>query len=250
MITLEIKNMTRMLPISLIILGGILLISGIILLVKSKSIKGESLTQVIQAVKADGILTPKEEKLIREVAISEGKDAELAIRQIKSELEESEEDSETELIDVNQKAGLDFEKFVVQKFDKKYFDIRNWAGDKFVEGRYADTTTQPDIQLSLKLRGASYPFAVECKWRSEPKGDFIRFANDGQLERYKAFAKKENYPVFIVLGIGGKASDPAKLYIFPIQELNKPFLHKSAMGKYHMKIDSDFFFDQESKTLR
>lgn len=79
-----------MLPISLIILGGILLVSGIILLVKSKSIKGESLTQVIQAMKADGVLTPKEEQLICEIAISEGKDAELAIRQIKTELEESE----------------------------------------------------------------------------------------------------------------------------------------------------------------
>ncbi|SDA90320.1 hypothetical protein SAMN03080617_03281 [Algoriphagus alkaliphilus] len=205
---------------------------------------------MIQAVKADGILTPKEEKLILEIAITEGKDPEIAINKIKKELQESEEENETELIDLNQKAGLGFEKFVIQKFDKKYFKIRNWAGDKFVDGRYADTTTQPDFQLSLNLRGQSYPLAVECKWRSEPKGDYIRFANDGQLERYKAFAKQENYPVFIVLGIGGKASDPAELYILPVQELNKSILHKSAFGKYHKKIDADFFLDQESNTLR
>lgn len=239
-----------MLPISLIILGGILLISGIVLLVKSKSIKNESLTQAIAAVKADGILTPKEEKLILEIAKIEGKDGDAIIAQIRRDLEESKEDSETELIDVNQKAGLDFEKFVVQKFDKKYFKIRNWAGDKFVDGRYADTTTQPDIQLSLILRGQSYPFAVECKWRSEPNGNFIRFANDAQLERYKAFAQQENYPVFIALGIGGKPSSPAELYILPIQELKKPILHKSGLGKYRKKMDSDFFFDQESNSLR
>ncbi|MBB6324555.1 hypothetical protein FHS59_000170 [Algoriphagus iocasae] len=237
-----------MLPISLIILGGILLIAGITMLLKTP--KAESLSQVINAVKADGILTPKEEKLIREVAQNEGKNADVTIAQIRKELEESEEESESELIDVNQKAGLDFEKFIVQKFDKKYFAIRNWAGDKFVEGRYADTTTQPDIQLSLKLRGDSFPFAVECKWRSEPKGDFIRFANDEQLERYKAFERQENYPVFIALGIGGKPSSPAELYILPIEELNKPVLHKAGMGKYRKKVDSDFFFDQESNTLR
>lgn len=241
--------MPRMLPISLIILGGILLVSGIILLVKSKSNQNETLTQAIAAVKADGILTPKEEKLIREVAISEGKDGDVTIAQIRKDLEESEEDSETELIDVNQKAGLDFEKYVVQKFDKKFFKIWNWAGDKFVDGRYADTTTQPDIQLSLILRGQSYPFAVECKWRSEPKGDFIRFANDGQLERYKAFAEKENQPVFIVLGIGGKASDPAALYILPVQELTQPYIPKDRIGKYRKKMDADFFFDQKSQTL-
>lgn len=214
------------------------------------SIKNESLTQAIAAVKADGILTPKEEKLIREVAQSEGKNADATIAQIRKELEESEEDRETELIDSNQKAGLDFEKFVVQKFDRKYFDIRNWAGDKFVEGRYADTTTQPDIQLSLKLRGDSYPFAVECKWRSVPKGDFVRFANDGQLERYKAFGQQENYPVFIVLGIGGKPSDPAELYIIPLHDLSKPILHRAILGKYRKKVDSDFFFDQELNRLK
>lgn len=237
-----------MLPISLIILGGILLIAGITLLLKTP--KPESLNQVIQAVKADGILTPKEEKLIREVAKSEGKNADVTIAQIRKELEESEEESESELIDVNQKAGLDFEKFVIQKFDKKYFQIRNWAGDKYVEGRYADTTTQPDIQLSLKLGANSYPFAVECKWRAAPKGDWVRFANEGQIERYKAFAKQENYPVFIVLGVGGKASSPNELYILPIQELTKPFLHKDGIGKYRKKIDADFFYDQDEGNLR
>lgn len=237
-----------MLPISLIILGGILLIAGISLLLKTP--KQESLNHVIQAVKADGILTPKEEKLIREVAQSEGKNADATISQIRKELEESEEESESELIDVNLKAGLDFEKFVVKKFDKKYFAIRNWAGDKFVEGRYAETTTQPDIQLSLKLGANSYHFAVECKWRSQTKSDFIRFANDGQLERYKAFAKQENYPVFIALGIGGKPSNPAELYILPVEELNKPVLHQKGLGKYRKNVDKDFFFDQESNMLQ
>lgn len=237
-----------MLPITLVILGGILLIVGILLLLRSP--KSESLNQVISAVKADGIMTPKEEKLIREVVQSEGKNADATIALIKKELADSQENSETELIGVNQKAGLDFEKFVVQKFDRKYFDIRNWAGDKFVEGRYANTTTQPDVHLFLKLRGVSYPFAVECKWRNQPKGDFVRFANDGQLERYKTFGQRENYPVFIVLGIGGKPSDPAELYILPVQELNKPILHRAGLGKYRKNVDTDFFFDQESNTLR
>lgn len=242
--------MTRMLPISLIILGGILLISGIVLLVKSKSIINESLTQAVAAVKADGVLTPKEEKLIREIALNEGKDSEMTINQIKKELEESEEDNETELIGINQKAGLDFEKFVIQKFDRKYFKIRNWASDKFVDGRYADTTTQPDIQLSLNLRGQSYPLAVECKWRNQSKGEFVRFANDGQLERYRKFGDQENHPVFIVLGIGGKPSNPDELYVLPVSELNKPLIHKAALGKYRKKIDADFYFDQDLQELR
>lgn len=48
-----------MLPLFLIVFGGILLITGIAMLLKTP--KAESLNQVITAVKADGILTPKEE---------------------------------------------------------------------------------------------------------------------------------------------------------------------------------------------
>ena len=83
-----------MVPILLIILGGGLLLAGIVLLIKSKPEKNESLNQVIAAVKADGILTPKEEKLVREVAQAEGKDGDLIVALIKQELEASEEDSD------------------------------------------------------------------------------------------------------------------------------------------------------------
>lgn len=112
--------MPRMLPISLIILGGILLIAGIALLIRNPKIQTESLTQAIALVKADGVLTPKEEKLIREIAEKEGKDGDFEIAKIQQELFDSDEDSETELIDVNVKAGLEFEKFIIQKFDKKF----------------------------------------------------------------------------------------------------------------------------------
>jgi hypothetical protein len=57
--------MPRMLPISLILLGGILLIVGIALLLRSPKNSTDSLSQAISLVKADGVLTPKEEKLIR-----------------------------------------------------------------------------------------------------------------------------------------------------------------------------------------
>lgn len=86
--------MTRMLPILLIILGGGLLLNGIVLLIKSKPEKNESLNQVIAAVKAHGILTPKEEKLVREVVKAEGKDGDLIVALNKQELEASEEDSD------------------------------------------------------------------------------------------------------------------------------------------------------------
>ncbi len=45
----------------------------------------------------------------------------------------------------------------------------------------------------------------------------------------------------MLLSFFKKASNPAELYIFPVQELNKPVLQKSAFGKYRKKVDSVLF---------
>lgn len=89
----------------------------------SNQIALDSLSLVIATAVADGVITPNEEKSIRKYAILAGENPDLVLDQIKQDLADSTEESETELIDKNQKAGYDFEKFIVAKFDKKYFTI-------------------------------------------------------------------------------------------------------------------------------
>ena len=210
----------------------------------------DSLSLVISTAMMDGVITPKEEISIREYASQAGENPDQILRQIKQDLEDSSEESETELIDKNQKAGYDFEKFIVAKFDKKYFTIQNWASDKFVDGRYAEANLHPDIQLTLKLDGVGYPLAVECKWRKKPASEFVQFANPDQLKRYQEFETKSGNPVFIALGIGGKPSAPKSLYIIPIQAFQNPVQHLDNLSKYKKDIDKLFFYDQENQILR
>jgi len=53
--------------------------------------------------------------------------------------------AETEIIDQNKKNGNDFEKFVVQKFDKKYFSIKNWACGRSLCRNHATTRSSDGI---------------------------------------------------------------------------------------------------------
>lgn len=209
----------------------------------------DSLSLVIATAMTDGVITPKEEKSIREYANQAGENPDLILRQIKQDMADSSEESETELIDKNKKAGYDFEKFIVAKFDKKYFSIQNWASDKFTEGRYAEANLHPDIQLTLKLDGVGYPLAVECKWRSEPSSKFVQFANPDQLKRYQEFETKTGNPVFIALGIGGKPSAPKSLYIIPVQAFQNPVQHLDNLEKYRKDLGKLFFYDQENRIL-
>lgn len=241
-----------MLAVFLIIFGIILLGSGIWMVGQenSNTLNRENLEEVIAAALKDANFTLKEEQLIRDSSIIIGKDPEPIIQKLKADFQASISEPQSELIDVNVQAGLDFEKFVVKKFNPEFFVLKQWAGDKFVEGRYAESTLEPDLQLELKLGKNRYPLAVECKWRKSVKGDFIRFANDGQLNRYQEFESRTKMPTFIVLGVGGSPSTPERLYIIPVSAFKNPTQHIDNLINYKRGVDRNFFFDQKNKELR
>ena len=158
----------RMTGTLLIILGLISLSSGIFLLSNSKKggeTKFNKLQQAVEMAIADGIITDNERKIIKKLAIENDLIYEDVIKQAEQQMSELNIDSETELIDYDKKNGDDFEKFIVKKFNSKYYNVKEWAGDKYVDGIYADTTQQPDLRMEFQFRKRSYEFSIECKWR-------------------------------------------------------------------------------------
>ncbi len=163
---------------------------------------------------------------------------------------DAEKTASLEKIKMNVNTGLEFEKYVVLRFNEKTFKLKNWAGDKYVNGRYAETSVQPDLQLELTLKDQVYPLAVECKWRSKPASDFIRFADDDQLKRYKAFEDSTKIPTFIVLGVGGVPSSPPVVYVIPVGRFKKPIQHFDNLEQYKRKSGGSFFFEYEKQILK
>ena len=158
--------------------------------------------------------------------------------------------SETESIDQNKKKGNDFEDFITQKFNKKYFKLKEWAGDKYVNGIYAETTLNPDLLYEFSLKGETSMFAVECKWRKNLYKNSIEFATQDQLERYRKYEEKRSLTVFLAIGLGGLATDPDHLYIVPLSQIKSNSLSKEFLGKFEKDKTANFFFDPQSKELR
>jgi hypothetical protein len=240
----------------IIMVGGIILfITGLIIYKtanKKKQIIDNNieLKKVIEMAIADGVLTSNERGVIKQMAEEKGLNTNEIIAHAEKQILESEADSETQIIDVYKKNGDDFEKFVVQKFNKKYYTIKEWAGDKFINGHYADTTPQPDLLLELSLTGKKYEFYVECKWRRNLYKNGVEVAGKNQLDRYKKFQKDKNIPVFIVIGIGGKGISPEQLFIVPLKNLDDNFIYISKLKNYRKNIEKDFFYDIEKEELR
>jgi hypothetical protein len=97
----------------------------------------ESMEHIIQMAIADGILTNNERNLIKQQAEKIGLDYETVIAEVEIRMDNLDFASETQLIDFNKKSGDDFEKFVVQKFNPRFFKLKEWAGDKYVDGIFA-----------------------------------------------------------------------------------------------------------------
>ena len=119
-----------------------------------------------------------------------------------------------------------------------------------MNGRYAETTLQPDIILEFKLKEETTNFALECKWRKQVYKGGIEFASKEQFDRYNNFEKTNEIPVFIVIGLGGKGDSPENVYIIPLREMKQHFIHISTLKKYEKGKNKNFYFDKVTTALR
>lgn len=143
--------------------------------------------------------------------------------------------------------GYDFEKYIVTCFNKKYFTVEKWTGDKYVDGQYDPSNMDPDIVMKLTLANKeSHSFAVECKWRSHFKDDVLQVASNAQLKRYLSYSRKNNLPTFVAVGVGGAPNSPKHLYIVPIQALQYGDARKSYLEKFEVEADGKLYYDVEN----
>jgi hypothetical protein len=205
---------------------------------------------LIHIATADGQLTLNEKALLQKKAVELGLNYDDYLDKINELLQGNVK--ETNLIDKDKEKGNDFEKYIVQKFTKQYFKILEWAGDKYVEGRFAQTTLEPDLKLQFKYKNIQIDFAVECKYRSHFYKNGIEWASEKQLNNYKKFSVQKEQPVFIIIGVGGVASAPDELYLVRLSDIDNTFLDKPTLApfkKMNFK-DNNIFFDYTTQSLK
>ena len=154
----------------------------------------------------------------------------------------------------SEEKGLEFEKWVAKHFNREYFRVKEWTGDKFVDGIYAESSGNPDFFVVFMLREKEYPFAVECKWRkdfergSEPS---ITWATERQIDNYRNYGRKQNAPVFVAIGVGGQPNAPHEVYVVPLQFLRNPRVTAAELAPFRRGRKEDkFFYDVKATLLR
>src|SRR6266536_2712650 len=137
------------------------------------------------------------------------------------------------LNDYNKMKGDEFEKYILLKFDKRYFRLIEWRSDKGHEGIYPESSQLPDMVFEFSSYTKKERFAIECKYRSHFINNSLEWANEQQIRTYNSFYEKEKIPVFIVIGTEGTASQPASLYIVPLKALKYPSVSKEYLQRFN-----------------
>ena len=77
-------------------------------------------------------------------------------------------------------------------------------------------------------------FCVECKYRSKLFKGKLQWSSPKQLGRYRTFANDNLVPFFVVIGLGGKARKPKRIFCVPLEEAKYPALSPELFEKFRI----------------
>lgn len=141
----------------------------------------------------------------------------------------------------SEQKGDDFERYVVDLFDEKNFSIVQWTTDMARKHtRFVESDCGPD--LVFRHRRTNEIFCIECKFRSKLFKGKLQWSASRQLGRYRAFAKDNEIPFFVVIGLGGKARKPKKMFCIPLAEAKFPALSPELFEKFERNPKKNFFW--------
>lgn len=152
----------------------------------------------------------------------------------------------------NEQKGRDFEIWVKDHFNQDFFNLKEWRGDKYDKGTYAESNRYPDMEWEFHYdkENVTETFAVECKWRSDFYNGSIEWASEDNIAIYNRFAKERNMPVFVIIGVCGTPSAPREVYVVPLKALQYPYVKKEYLQKFrHEDLAKMFFFQYKDGKL-
>lgn len=180
----------------------------------------EALGWLTRMANADGLLSPNEEELLVKFSRAYGLDEHEILEQARQTSSESR--PEVELIDYATRNGREFEYHITSYLrGTDQLELLAWTGDKYHQGIYDPSNTNPDLHLRLhQTDGEHVDFYVECKWRHHWMKDEHGRNNweigQKQLRHYHYIAREKQQQIFVAFGIGRCGIQPRSVFFIPL----------------------------------
>lgn len=141
--------------------------------------------------------------------------------------------------------GATFEGYVENLFNKQEWRIAESNAYRKL-GRWVESYSNPDFVFIH--RRTNKKIAVECKYK-EKEYERILWAYEDQIERYQNFSQKQNIPVFVILGIGGRPKNPKRVFLAPLSQIKYPDVKIDYLEKFERDPKKYFSLDNHSDLI-
>ncbi len=133
--------------------------------------------------------------------------------------------------------GASFEGYVEKLFARNEWKIEQDNTFRKLN-RWVESYSNPDFVFVHRRTGRR--LAIECKYKLK-EYDPIIWAYENQIENYQNFSKKQNIPVFVILGIGGKPTNPKRVFLVPLNQIKYPDVKIDYLEKFERRDPKKYF---------
>lgn len=137
--------------------------------------------------------------------------------------------------------GTSFEGYIEDLFRKnKEWKVERDNSYRNLRKGWVESYNDPDFVFVH--RRTSKKIAVECKHKPK-EYDRIFWAYEDQIEHYQNFSQKQNIPVFVVLGIGGRPKNPKRMFFVLLDKIQYPDVKMKYLEKFERDPKKYFSLD-------
>jgi hypothetical protein len=130
------------------------------------------------------------------------------------------------------KTGERFENYIRKKlFTDRYYEQLQRTYGYNVKTKNFVHSSNPDFKF--RDRRKSKIFYAEAKYRKSFYKGQLTWCTDDQLEHYQRCNRE--FPVFIILGVGGEPWQPAFVALIPLHKVNFTSIYLSLAEKYQVR---------------
>jgi hypothetical protein len=141
--------------------------------------------------------------------------------------------------------GTTFEGYVESLFSKQEWRLAESNAYRKL-GRWVESYSNPDFVFIH--RRTNKKIAVECKYK-EKEYERILWAYEDQIERYQNFSQKQNIPVFVILGVGGRPKNPKRVFLAPLSQIKYPDVKIDYLEKFERDPKKYFSLDNHGDLI-
>lgn len=130
--------------------------------------------------------------------------------------------------------GNDFEELIADIIRYNGLRIKQWnQGTVTKNGTIGENALNPDFFVEQSTDKKPIEYWIECKWRASLYADKFSLERY-QYDRYRKIQRESKRKIILAIGIGNEPSDPKEMFFVPLDSISDGEISKDEMKHFFL----------------